>query len=152
VERSRVQAAEELLARAAKLDPEAPPDRLRVQLADLHDEIRPQLLALDDDPAPEAVRMAEALRSMDFALDQHRDPGISGITVAFIARSSLEGGPQVRFVPRTGSYTRLAPIGGNRYRLLFMRFQDGVPRIAVDEGTRTELEERHAYSFAKEED
>jgi len=143
-ERSRVHAAEDLLARAAQLDPEASPERLRVQLADLRDEIRPQLIALDNDPAPRAMQLAEALRRMDFALDQQRDPGISGITVALIARSSLEGGAQIRFVPQTGSYTRVAPIGGNRYRLLFIQTMDGVSRMAVDEGTPEELERRHA--------
>ncbi|MHC4972134.1 MAG: anti-sigma factor family protein [Planctomycetota bacterium] len=150
VERSRVQAAEDLLARAADLDPEASPERLRVQLADLHEEIRPQLIALDNDPAPKAVHLAEALRHIDFALEQQRDPGISGITVSFIARSSLQGGSQVRFVPRTGSYTRLVPIGGNRYRLVFIRTEDGIPMMAVDEGTRAELEKRHAYYFVNE--
>ncbi|MHC4133650.1 MAG: anti-sigma factor family protein [Planctomycetota bacterium] len=152
-ERSRVQAAEELLARAAELNPEAPPERLRVQLADLRDEIRPQLVALDNDPAPEALRLAEALRHMEYALDQQRDPGIQGITVSFIARSSLEGGPQLRFVPQTGSYTRVAPIGGNRYRLVFIRTENGAPMVAVDEGTREELERRHAsLRFAGERD
>jgi hypothetical protein len=153
VERSRVQAAEDLLARAARLDPEAPPERLRVQLADLYDEIRPQLIALDNDPAPEALRLAEALRHMEYAFDQQRDPGFLGITVSLIARSSLEDGPQLRFVPRTGSYTRVAPIGGNRYRLVFIRTENGVPMIAEDEGTREELERRHAsFRFAGEKD
>jgi len=152
-ERSRVQAAEELLARAADLDPEAPHERLRLQLADLRDEIRPQLIALDNDPAPRAVLLTEALRHMEYAFDQQRDPGILGITVSFIARSSLEGGPQLRFVPQTGSYTRVAPIGGGLYRLVFIRTQDGVPRMAVDEGTREELERRHAsLRFAGERD
>ncbi len=149
-ERSRVREAEELLARAAELDPEAPPERLRIQLADLHEEIRPQLVALDRDPAPEAARRAETLRHIEFALDQQRDPGISAITVSIIAKSSLAGGPQVRFVPRTGRYTRLAPIGGDRYRLVFIRTEDGVPMMAVDEGTREELQARHAYHFANE--
>ena len=144
VERSRVHAAEDLLARAAELDPEAPPERLRIQLADLREEIRPQLIALDNDPAPRAAQLAETLRRMDFALEQQRDPGISGIAVLLIARSSLEGGAQIRFVPQTGSYTRVAPIGGNRYRLLYIRTEDGVPRMAVDEGTPEELEGRHA--------
>lgn len=142
--RSRVEAAEDLLTRAAELDPEAPPERLRVQLADIKDEIQPQLALLDSDPAPRAARMAEALRHIEFALDQQRDPGLAGITVAFIARS-LEGGPQVGFVPRKGSYTRLAPIGGDRYRLLFMQVEDGVPRVAVDEGTRAELAKRYRF-------
>ena len=92
----------------------------------------------------EAARLAEALRHMEFALDHQRDPGISGITVSFIARASLEGGPQVRFVPQTGSYTRVAPIGGNRYRLVFIQTVDGVARMAFDEGTPEELEGRHA--------
>jgi len=153
-ERLRVHAAEELLSRAAELDPEAPPERLRVQLADLRAEIRPQLIALDSDPAPRAAHLADALRRVDFALEQQRDPGISGIAVSLIARSSLaEGGPQIRFVPRTGSYTRVAPIGGDRYRLVFIETLDGVPRMAVDEGTREELERRHAsIRFAGERD
>ena len=152
-ERSRVQAAEELLARAADLDPEAPPERLRLQLADLRDEIRPQLIALDNDPAPRAVQLTEALRHIDFAMDQQRDPGFLGITVSLIARSSLEGGPPLRFVPRTGSSASVAPLGGGLYRLVFIRTQDGVPRMAMDEGTRDELERRHpSLRFAGEKD
>jgi hypothetical protein len=151
-ERSRVEAAEELLDRAAQLDPEAPPERLRLQLADLREEIRPQLIALDNDPAPEAAHLAEKLRHIELACEQQKDPGILGITVALIARSAREGGPQFGFVPQTGSYTRVVPIGGNRYRVVFILTEDGEVRAAKDEGTREELEKRYAFRFTEKED
>ena len=43
----------------------------------------------------------------------------------------------------TNRYARADPLGGGRFRIVVVRRVNGVPRRVVDEGTTTELEQRH---------
>ncbi|MHC4549961.1 MAG: hypothetical protein ACYTEZ_14410 [Planctomycetota bacterium] len=153
---SPVEATEAFLSRAAQLDVEAPPDRLRHMLDDLRQQTRTQLIALAEPgtAGPRVARLADAVRQLDLVLDQQEDPGFVGIAVSMIARSSLEGGPQLRFVPATAkSYTRLDPMGAGRFRFTYMQTVGGVPHVVVDEGTVPELEARHrSFEFVQEEE
>jgi hypothetical protein len=150
VSRTPLDETEDLLARAARIDPAAPPAELRSQLIGLRERIRPlpdQLSAWKAPAAPQRRRAAEyadALIQLELAFEEVSDPAFRAVAVASIARSSLEGELPARFLPATAqSYARADPLGGGRFRIVVVRPVDGIPRLLVDEGTPTELEERH---------
>jgi hypothetical protein len=149
VSRTPLDETEDLLARAARIDPAAPPAELRSQLIGLRERIRPLPDQLNSwqAPAPQRRRAAEyheALVQLELAFEEVSDPAFRAVAVASIARSSLEGELPARFLPATArSYARADPLGGGRFRIVVVRPVDGVQRLIVDEGTAAELEERH---------
>ena len=147
--RTPLDETEDLLARAARIDPAAPPAELRSQLIGLRERIRPLPDQLNAWQAPtrqrrRAAEYADALIQLELAFEEVSDPAFRAVAVASIARSSLEGELPPRFLPATAqSYARADPLGGGRFRIVVVRPVDGVPRLIVDEGTTAELEQRH---------
>jgi hypothetical protein len=110
-----------LLERAQQIDYTAPRERL----ADELDELEAQVVSID-------------------AKDVASEPGIRGISVALVANGEM------RFVPASAtSYTRLMPVGENRFR--FIHFDKERGGWTGDEGTLAELQTRHqAFTFKLE--
>ncbi len=133
-----------LLERAADLDIAAPPGQLEGELATLRQQIPTRLVALSRAQEPEALQYADALRQMDLALEEQRDPAFVCLQVALIARTSLGGGARLTLVPASATnYYRVMPAGNGRYQVIFIENVNGTPRTIVDEGTPEELEARH---------
>ena len=149
VDSSVLESAEAFLERVAQIDAGAPYEQLRSELGSVRASVRPQLIALTNEPAtePEQSRVAQltdALFQLEFAFDASTDPGFQGLMVARIARGSLEGRPAMRLIPATAdTYTRVAPVGNGRFRVFVVTFSNGVPQVVADEGTAAELKSRH---------
>ncbi len=142
--RASIEETAALLERAAELDIAAPPNQLEGELNTLRQEIPTRLVALSRAREPEAVQYADGLRQIHLALEEQRDPAFLCLEVALIARTSLGGGTEIRFVPATATnYYRLVQTGKSRYRVILVENVNGTPRTIVDEGTPEELEARH---------
>jgi hypothetical protein len=142
--RASVEETAALLERAADLDIAAPPNQLETELATLRREIPTRLVALSQSKVPEAATYVDTLRQMGVALEERRDPAFVCLEVALIARTSLEGGAQLRYVPATATdYARVVPAGNGRFQWILIENVNGTPRMIVDEGTPEELEARH---------
>ncbi len=142
-DRASLEQTAALLERAADLDVAAPPNELEGELDTLRQEIPTRLVALSRAQEPEAVRYADALRRMDLALEEPRDPAFVCLEVKVIANASLGTGAQLGYVPATATdYMRLVPAGNGRFQLIFVEDVNGTPRMMVDEGTPAELEAR----------
>ena len=125
--------AEAFLRRARELDFSAP---LEDQLADLREELDPQLISMSGGD------YADRLGQLEVAFDAQHDPLMLAVTVRGIASGEM------RMVPATAnSYLRVTPVGEGRFRLVFIRGNDRV----VDEGTLPELERRNpTFQFVEE--
>jgi hypothetical protein len=143
-ERASVEQAAALLERAAELDIAAPPDELVGEIDALRREIPTRLIALSEARLPEAVLMADKLRQvMNLAVEEQRDPAFVCLRIAMVARSTLDGGAQVTFIPASATdYDRAFDLGGGRFRVICVEIENGTPRAIVDEGTPEEIETR----------
>jgi hypothetical protein len=142
-ERHSLEQTAALLQRTAEIDVAAPPKDLETEIATLRREIPTRLVALARAREPEAATYVDALRQIGSALEQPRDPAFLCLQVALIAKTSLDGGADLRFVPATAtSYLRVVPVGDGRYQMIRVADVNGTPRTVVDEGTPEELEAR----------
>ncbi|MHC4222770.1 MAG: anti-sigma factor family protein [Planctomycetota bacterium] len=140
---------ERLLARASRLDAGAPHGLLQSELGDLQRDIQlaslPARLATyenGDKGRLRASELADALSQLELVLDRFDDPGFRVMMITGIARESLTGETSLRILPASArSYTRVMPVGGNRFRVYVVDTHDG--RVLADEGTLEELRRRH---------
>jgi len=148
---SPLEQAESLVARAARVDAGAPFEKLRTQLIGLRERIEPlssRLVAWSREQAPppvrsRAARLAGVLDQLELAFDQVKDPGILGMTVATIARSSRAGLPVPRLLPASArNYSFVAPLGKGRFRVTIVDASGNRPKVTSDEGTLEELRRR----------
>ena len=145
---------EALLTRASNLDPDQPYEKLRGKLVGLRRHMRalpPALARWAEDRPPQRARasqLAEALVHLEIAFEEVKDPGFLSIAVASIAKKSLSGEAEMRFVPANAqSFSRIVALTGGRFRVAFVRERDGMPRLISDEGTLEELKQRHDIEF-----
>jgi hypothetical protein len=140
---------ERLFARASRLDAGAPHERLQSELGELQRDIRlaslPARLASyenGDRGRRRASELADALAQLELVLDRFDDPAFRVMMITGIARESLTGETSLRILPASArSYTRVMPVGGNRFRVYVVDTHDG--RVLADEGTLEELRRRH---------
>jgi len=142
-ERRSIEQTAALLERTADIDIAAPPKELETELATLRKEIPTRLTALSRTREPRATQYADALQQIDVALQAQRDPAFLCLEVALIAKTSLDSGAEIRFVPASATdYTRVVPTGDGRYQVFLIENVNGTPRTMTCEGTPEELEAR----------